>query len=76
MFDTYEAGLTFYKDYLGVAFPFNKYDTIFAPERNYGATESLGCVTPGSLEGLELDYVHTNSTPSTSISYNENYIFS
>ena len=76
IFDTYEAGLVYYKDFTGVAFPFSKYDTVFAPERNYGATESLGCVTPGSLEGLELDYVHTNSTPSMSISYNENYIFS
>lgn len=76
MFDVYEAGMTFYEDYFGVAFPFSKYDTVFAPERNYGSTENVGCVTPGSLEGHELDYVHTNSSPSTSISYNESYIFS
>jgi len=76
MFDVYEAGLRFYRDYLGVGFPYGKYDTVFAPERNYAATENLGCVTPGSLEGLELDYVHTNSSPSTTISYNESYIFS
>ena len=76
MFDVYEAGLTFYRDFMGVGFPFSKYDTVFAPERNYAATENFGCVTPGSLEGLELDYVHTNSSPSTTISYNESYIFS
>jgi len=76
MFDVYEAGLTFYNEFFGVAFPFSKYDTVFAPERNYGSTENVGCVTPGSIEGLELDYVHTNSSPSTTISYNESYIFS
>ena len=76
MFDVLEAGLTFYQDFFGVAFPFSKYENVFAPERNYGSTENVGCVTPGSIEGLELDYVHTNSSPSTAISYNESYIFS
>ena len=76
MFDVYEAGLAFYKDLFGIAFPFSKYETVFAPERNYGSTENVGCVTPGSIEGTELDYVHTNSSPATAISYNESYIFS
>ena len=76
MFDVYEAGLTFYKDLFGIAFPFSKYETVFAPERNYGSTENVGCVTPGFIEGVELAYVHTNSSPATAISYNESYIFS
>ena len=76
MFNVLEAGLNFYQNFFGASFPFSKYDTVFVPEHNYGAMESIGAVTGGCIEGLEPDYVHTNSAPSTTMAYNESYIFS
>lgn len=39
------AGMKFYKDYFGIAYPFTKYDQIFCPEYNMGAMENVGLVT-------------------------------
>jgi aminopeptidase N len=45
MFDVTIGGMKFYKEFFGVAYPFNKYDQVFVPEHNYGAMENVGCVT-------------------------------
>lgn len=45
MFRVTEAGMWFYKELFGVAYPFRKYDQIFCPEFNAGAMENVGCVT-------------------------------
>jgi len=37
--------------------------------------DSVGCLTTGQFDGQELDFVHTNSAPSPTITYNESYIF-
>jgi aminopeptidase N len=39
------AGMKWYKDYFGIAYPFSKYDQIFCPEYNMGAMENVGLVT-------------------------------
>lgn len=39
------AGMKWYKEYFGIAYPFNKYDQIFCPEYNMGAMENVGLVT-------------------------------
>ena len=39
------AGMNFYKNYFGIAYPFRKYDQIFCPEYNVGAMENVGLVT-------------------------------
>jgi len=39
------AGMKWYKDYFGIAYPFRKYDQIFCPEYNMGAMENVGLVT-------------------------------
>ena len=39
------AGMSYYKDFFGVAYPFNKYDQIYVHEFNMGAMENVGCVT-------------------------------
>ena len=39
------AGMNFYKNYFGIAYPFRKYDQIFCPEYNMGAMENVGLVT-------------------------------
>lgn len=39
------AGMSFYKNYFGIAYPFRKYDQIFCPEYNMGAMENVGLVT-------------------------------
>ena len=38
MFEVVESGITFYEDFFGHAFPFEKYDQVFVPEDNYGAS--------------------------------------
>jgi len=45
MFKVTKAGMTFYKELFGKAFPFTKYDQLFVPEHNSGAMENVGCVT-------------------------------
>lgn len=45
MFRTVQAGLRYYEDSYGVAFPYEKYDQIFVPEYNWGAMENIGAVT-------------------------------
>ena len=40
-----QAGMRFYKELFGLAYPFNKYDQVFCPEFNAGAMENVGCVT-------------------------------
>jgi len=39
------AGMSYYKDFFGVEYPFNKYDQIYCHEFNMGAMENVGCVT-------------------------------
>jgi aminopeptidase N len=39
------AGMEWYKNFFGLAYPFNKYDQIFSPEYNFGAMENVGLVT-------------------------------
>ena len=39
------AGMEWYKEYFGIAYPFRKYDQIFCPEYNMGAMENVGLVT-------------------------------
>ena len=45
------------------------------PENNYFAMTNNGCVTSAVIEGNEAEYVHTNSPPSSPITFNENYIW-
>ena len=45
MFETVQAGLAFYEQAFGVAYPYGKYDQIFVPEYNWGAMENVGAVT-------------------------------
>lgn len=43
------AGMEWYKNFFGLAYPFNKYDQIFTPEYNFGAMENVGLVTYNEL---------------------------
>lgn len=45
MFNVTQAGMIFYKEFFGKAYPFRKYDQVFVPEHNAGAMENVGCVT-------------------------------
>ncbi|HEX6257340.1 MAG TPA: aminopeptidase N [Euzebyales bacterium] len=45
MFEITRAGMAFYADAFGLAYPFSKYDQLFVPEFNFGAMENAGCVT-------------------------------
>jgi aminopeptidase N len=40
-----KAGLAYYDDYFGIAYPFKKYDQILVPQFLYGAMENAGAVT-------------------------------
>ena len=53
------AGMEWYKDYFGIAYPFSKYDQIFCPEFNCGAMENVGLVTINEC-------FHFRETPSNS----------
>lgn len=57
MFKVTIAGMRFYKDFFGVAYPFNKYCQVFVPEHNYGAMENVGCVTYNE------NYLYRNEVP-------------
>jgi aminopeptidase N len=43
------AGMEWYKNFFGLAYPFNKYDQIYTPEYNFGAMENVGLVTYNEL---------------------------
>jgi aminopeptidase N len=45
LFGLVRAGLVFYQDYFGCAYPFSKYDQVFVPEMNLGAMENPGAVS-------------------------------
>ena len=75
MFDVVESGIAFYRDFLGQEFPLSHYCQVFVPEHNFFAMENVGCVTTGVIEGNEAEYVHTNSPPSSPITFNESYIW-
>jgi aminopeptidase N len=45
VFDCTKRGFAFYEDEFDCAYPFSKYDQIFAPEYNMGAMENAGAVT-------------------------------
>ena len=76
MFDVVVSGHSFYGYFFGVRYPFSKYDQVFTPEANYKASESVGCLTTGTIEGNESEYVHANSPPTQPMTFNEHYIFS
>ena len=40
-----KAGLAFFDDYFGVAYPFEKYDQLLVPDFLYGAMENAGAIT-------------------------------
>lgn len=42
---TTTRGFAVYENHFGIAYPFEKYDTVFVPEFNAGAMENAGCVT-------------------------------
>ncbi len=41
----HQAGFAFFEEEFDCAYPFEKYDQLFAPEYNAGAMENAGCVT-------------------------------
>ncbi len=45
IFDVTKRGFAFFEEEFDCAYPFAKYDQIFAPEYNMGAMENVGCVT-------------------------------
>jgi aminopeptidase N len=45
IFATTKAGLKFYNDYFGYAYPFSKYGQVFIPEFAWGGMENPGAVT-------------------------------
>ncbi len=45
LFDSTRKGLEFFESYFDIAYPFPKYDHIFAPELGFGAMEHPGAVT-------------------------------
>lgn len=57
MFKVTEAGMVFYRDFFGKAYPFRKYDQVFVPEHNFGAMENVGCVTYNE------NYMYRNQNP-------------
>ena len=75
MFDVVESGIAFYQNFTGQPFPYRQYCQVFVPEHNSFAMQNIGCVTSGVIEGNEAEYVHTNSPPSSPITFNESYIW-
>ncbi len=47
--DCTKRGFVFFEEMFDCAYPFTKYDQIFAPEYNMGAMENVGCVTIAEL---------------------------
>ncbi len=45
LFDLTKRGFAFFEEEFDCAYPFDKYDQLFAPEYNMGAMENAGCVT-------------------------------
>jgi aminopeptidase N len=45
LFDLTKRGFAFFEEEFDSAYPFEKYDQLFAPEYNMGAMENAGCVT-------------------------------
>ena len=45
LFDLTKRGFAFFEEEFDCAYPFEKYDQLFAPEYNMGAMENAGCVT-------------------------------
>ncbi|MFQ6172983.1 aminopeptidase N [Oryzobacter sp. R7] len=45
IFDLTKKGFAFFEEEFDCAYPFAKYDQLFAPEYNMGAMENAGCVT-------------------------------
>ncbi|MEX0768598.1 MAG: M1 family metallopeptidase, partial [Microthrixaceae bacterium] len=43
--DVAEAGLKFFEDYYGIAYPGDKVDLVAVPDFAFGAMENLGCIT-------------------------------
>lgn len=44
IFPVIEAGMQFFKEFFGIAYPFSKYDQLFAPEFGTGAMENAAAV--------------------------------
>jgi aminopeptidase N len=44
-FETTQKGMTYYKDYFDIPYPFEKYDQLIVPEFNIGGMENIAAVT-------------------------------
>ncbi|MBM6404249.1 aminopeptidase N [Phycicoccus sp. CSK15P-2] len=49
LLDVTKRGFAFFEDEFDCAYPFAKYDQLFAPEYNMGAMENAGCVTVSEI---------------------------
>ena len=59
--------MKYYEELFDFAYPFDKYDTVFCPEFNFGAMENPGCVTFN--ENSHLLYRASNITAKTYRAY-------
>ncbi|CAD8060911.1 unnamed protein product [Paramecium primaurelia] len=60
IFEVTKKSMKFYEDFFGVKYQFNKYDSLFVNEYNWGAMENPGCVTFNDF------YVFKEKKPATS----------
>lgn len=69
MIDVTQAGMKFYEDYFGIAYPFKKYDQVLVLQHVYYAMENVGCVTFSEeylrrgnfvTEGARISFANTN----------------
>lgn len=45
LFRVISCGIRFFEKFIGVKYPFEKYDQIFCPEYRIGAMENVGAIT-------------------------------
>ncbi|CAD8081253.1 unnamed protein product [Paramecium sonneborni] len=60
IFEVTKKSMKFYESFFGVKYQFNKYDSVFVNEYNWGAMENPGCVTFNDM------YVFKEKKPATS----------
>ncbi|CAK86275.1 unnamed protein product (macronuclear) [Paramecium tetraurelia] len=60
IFEVTKKSMKFYENFFGVKYQFNKYDSVFVNEYNWGAMENPGCVTFNDV------YVFKEKKPATS----------
>ena len=56
-----KAGFAYFEEMFDSAYPFTKYDQVFAPEYNWGAMENAGCVT------INETYIFRGKVPETHV---------